>query len=243
MLPPLTTKLRRLGGAFLRVSVAVDETGGLTPSSAVSVSRNVPSSVHTTLVASEWVSLNVQAAPASTSGPALWAQVTPNAAPSGSIAVPTMLIEDPSLPAYGPPAEAVGGAFPDRVHSAITGFEVCVTPRWSMNEARSVSRPAAVPVYENVTVPSDPVIAVPVVPAWGPLPTVKVTVLFGCGTPPDETRALTAWVAPTGRLEPAGASEMSPAASPRLGQGCTAFRRSRRGPCTDFRSRGRWPAP
>src|SRR5688572_7150389 len=81
-LPPLTTRLRTPGAAFRMLSVVVDETGGLTPSSAVSVTANAPSSVQTTLVASEWVSLRLQAAPGSTAGPALWAQVTLNASPS-----------------------------------------------------------------------------------------------------------------------------------------------------------------
>ena len=75
----------------------------------------------------------------------------------------------------------MGGWFASQVTGTLP--ELCVRLALSTNCARTKSVPATALVYVNVACPDELVTPVPVRPVFGPLTTVKVTVLPKTGVP------------------------------------------------------------
>ena len=86
-----------VGATLATVSAAFFDTGALRPSLAVSVSVNVPSSVHVIVVSSAAGAAITHVAPASTPTPGANVHVVVTGSPSGSTAVAWIGMADPSV--------------------------------------------------------------------------------------------------------------------------------------------------
>ncbi len=90
------------------------------------------------------------------------------------------------------------------VQFTIASLDCCVALPSSTNEARTVSVPALALVYVKEAWPFASVTALPVVPAFGPLATVKVTVSPATGVPPMRMVAVSVWFVPAWSVAFAG---------------------------------------
>ena len=108
--PEVTATVPNTGFAFAIITVVFATTAALTPSLTVNAAATTASSSHRMLGVRVATPPVVQVVPESFSV-GVRVQVVTRWSASGSLAVPDKLVVVPSVPKYGPPAEAVGGPF------------------------------------------------------------------------------------------------------------------------------------